>query len=339
MTDRFSYIRGISWILPEKVYSNEDFFMDFPEHKTNLNLLKVGVLKRHVIDPSQTASDLAEQAARKYFEEHSLKADEVDFLIYCSLDFDHMTPSTSGILQHKLGIPESAGTLDFNHGCSGYPYALLIAKGLIETGASSNVLILTSSSLTKMIHPKDKSSRFVFGDGAAATLVSLRKDNWGIGVSDFGSRGKDAKKIIVEHGMGRQPLSTDSYDEKVDEYGNYYSKAHFYMDGMGVFLFSIKTVPVLVNNLLLKNKMSIEDIDLFVFHQANAFMNETIRKKLGIPEEKFMVYFSEVGNTVASTIPIALQMAMSEGKVRTGSTVLLAGFGTGLSWCGTIIRL
>lgn len=339
MSSNFAYIKSIAWITPEKEYSNTDFFKDFPEAASNANLLKVGVEKRFVVDKNTTASDLAFEAGIKLFQDNNIQPESIDFLIFCSLEFDYITPATSCVLQDRLGLRESVGTFDFNHGCSGYTYALSMAKGLIESGQVKNVLILTTSTLTKNLHPKDKSLRFVFGDAAAATLVDSRTDNWGIGAFEFGSRGKDTDKLIIKDGLGRNPIDEESSKEIIDEYGNIHSRETLYMDGIGVFLFSMNVVPKMVNALLEKNKISLEQVDHFVFHQANAFLNESLRKKLNIPEEKFMIYMAEVGNTVASTIPIALSEGIRAGRFAPGDKILLAGFGTGLSWSGTIVQL
>lgn len=227
----------------------------------------------------------------------------------------------------------------FNLGCSGFVYGLSLAKGLIESVGVKNVLLITSSTLTKTFHAKDKSSHFVFGDGAAATLISSRKNKEGIGSFVFGTDGKGKDRIIVKDGGARNKITEKSFADITDEYGNTTSDANFYMNGTSVFIFGLKTVPAAVNELLAKENRSITDIDLFIFHQANLFLIDAICAKLNIPEDRTFNYIEKVGNTVSASIPIALCEAIKAGKAKAGDKILLTGFGVGLSWAATIIEL
>ncbi len=339
MSNEKAHIKAISYYLPEKIFSNEDFFNEFPSAlRDKDNLLKIGVQQRHIIDSNDTSSGIAIKCAVKFFSEHSIHPAEIDFLLFCSLELDYYTPATACIIHEKLNLSKNCGVLDFNHGCSGYVYGLSLAKGLIEGLGLKNVLLITSSSLTKKIHKKDKSSRFVFGDGAAVTLISSGKTS-GIGNFVFGTDGNGAGKIIVKDGGGKNPITEKSFIETADDFGNITNDASFYMNGTGVFLFGLKTVPKMVQELLEKENKTIDEIDIFIFHQANLFLVKTIATKLKIPEKKVFNYMESVGNTVASTIPIALKEAIKSGKAKKGDTILLAGFGVGLSWAATIITL
>lgn len=333
-------IKHISYHLPESIFSNEDYFKLHPEAILNKeNLLKIGIEKRHVVDSSETASDIAVKAAKKLFVEHNIKPEDIDFLFFCAQEFDYYTPTTACVIHEKLSLPKNCGAMDFNLGCSGYVYGLSLAKGLIEGVGLKNVLLLTSSTLTKTFHPKDKNSRFIFGDGASATLISASDENNGMGEFIFGTDGNGAGKIIVKDGGARNVLTENSYVEKVDEYGNITNDASFYMNGIGVFVFGLNTVPKMVSDLLEKEKKTIQDIDLFIFHQANLFLIEKIRMKLDIPKEKVFNFLKDTGNTVSSSIPIALSEAIKSGAAKKGDTVLLAAFGVGLSWAATTVKL
>lgn len=329
-------IEAISYYLPEAIYSNEDFFLDFPEAKDS-NLEKVGVLKRHIVGAGQTASDLAVLAAEKLFSEHSIDRNEIDFILLAFMGPDYYMPSSSGIVHARLGLRNNCGAMDVEIGCSAFGYALGVAAGLIEAAGVKKILVLTSSTLTNTIHPKDRGSRFVFGDGAAATLITAGGEGK-LGPFGFGNNGEGFDKIIVRDGGQRNPLSPQSYVERTDEYGKVICDANYFMDGLGVFQFSIKWVPGFVAELLEKANLQKEDIDLYVFHQPNVVLNETLRKKIGIPEEKFVHCIAEMGNTVQSTIPIALYECIKNGRLKRGMRVLTAGFGVGLSWSGAIIR-
>lgn len=335
-----AYIKAISYYLPEKILSNEEFFRIFPETVSQQDAYaKIGVKERRIVDPGLTASDLGVHAALALFEEHAIQPEDIDFLFFCALEFDYQLPSSAAIIQQKLKLPTSCGATDFNLGCSGYVYGLGLAKGLIESCGMKNILLITSSTLTKTIHAKDKSSRFVFGDGAAATLISSRKDEPGISSFIFGTDGKRAEKIIIKDGGARNPLTKNSFDELKDDYGNVTSNGHFSMEGTSVFLFGLKTVPAMIHDLLKKEEQTLADIDLFIFHQANLFLINNICSKMGIPDDKVFNYMELVGNTVAATIPIALAEAIKQGKAKPGQKILLAGFGVGLSWSATIVRL
>jgi 3-oxoacyl-[acyl-carrier-protein] synthase-3 len=329
-------IQAISYILPDRIYSNQDFFSDFPEAK-GASLEKTGVVKRHIISPGQTASDLAVLAAEKLFEEHNIDRQEIDFILLVFLGADYYMPASSGIVHAKLGFKSNCGALDIQVGCSAYPYALSIAAGLIAAANLKKVLILTASALTNTIHSKNKGLRFVFGDGAAATLV-VSGGEGKLGSFVFGNDGNQFEKIIIRDGGERNPLTPESYIEKVDENEKLSHGANFFMDGIGVFNFSIRQVPLLVADVLEKAGLEKEDIDLFVFHQPNMFLTETIRKKMAIPKDKFVHCIAEMGNTVQSTIPIALYESIKNGRLKRGMKVLIAGFGVGLSWSGAIIQ-
>lgn len=334
-----AFIKAISYYLPEKVFSNDDFFRDFPDALSQKeNLLKTGVEQRRIIAPDQTASDIGVKAALKLFEEHSINPDSIDFILFCAQEFDHYTPTTACIIQEKLKLPKHCGALDFNLGCSGFVYGLSLAKGLIESVGAKNVLLITSSVLTRTFHKKDKSSIFVFGDGSAATLISSREKK-GIGEFIFGTDGSGKNKIIIKDGGARNKISENSKIDHSDEYGNVTNDSSFYMNGTSVFIFGLKTVPAIINDLLKKENKSIDDIDLFIFHQANLFLIDAIRSKMEIPEKKVFNFIKNVGNTVSSSIPIALSEAIKEGKAKKGDRIAIAGFGVGLSWAATIIEL
>jgi 3-oxoacyl-[acyl-carrier-protein] synthase III len=333
-----SRIKHISYYLPEKIFSNKDYFQLFPEAKANENLDKIGVKNRRIVE-NELASDIAVKAAEKLFFEHNVSPSEIDFIIFCAQEFDYYTPTTACIIQNRLNIPTHAGAFDYNLGCSGFVYGLSISKGLIESVGIKNVLLLTSSTLTKTFHPKDKSSRFIFGDGAAATLISATSKEKGIGDFIFGTDGTGYDKIILKDGGARNPLTTTSTIEKMDDYGNTHSDSCFFMNGTSIFVFGIKTVPKIINELLQKSKLQKEDIDLFIFHQANKFLLETLQRKLEISDDKFYIHMENIGNTVSSTIPIALYEATKEGRIKEGQKVLLVAFGVGLSWAGTIITV
>jgi 3-oxoacyl-[acyl-carrier-protein] synthase-3 len=332
-------IKAISYYLPELVLSNDIIHQEFPEWDIQKISSKTGINTRHVSAEDEFSSDMGVKAAEQLFLEHNIERSDIDFLLFCTQSPDYLLPTTACILQDRLGLNNSIGALDFNLGCSGFVYGLSLAKGLIAGGMAKNILLITSETYTKFIHPRDKSNRTIFGDAAAATLISSEGGFCSVGDFVFGTDGKGAENLIVKQGGVRVPVSNDTIDV-CDEYGNIKNDKNLYMDGAAIFNFTIESVPKLTQAILEKSKLNMEKVDLFVFHQANKYMLNHLRKKLGITEEKFFIAMEHCGNTVSSTIPIALYEAQKQGKIDQSKNVILAGFGVGYSWaaCNLIIE-
>ena len=330
-------IKTISYYLPEEILTNDNLAEIYPDWTADKIFDKTGISKRHISHDGETALDLAIHACTALFQEHEVDPESIDFILLATQSPDFLLPTTACILQDKLGIPKSAGALDFNLGCSAYIYGLAIAKSLVASNVAKNVLFVTSETYSKHIHPMDKSTRTIFGDGAAATLVT-ESDVEKIGAFALGTDGSGYENLIIPTGGLRKPRNDDSKREILDDSGSIRTEENIYMNGPEIFNFTIRVVPKCVREVLAKNNMEAEDIDLFVFHQANKFMLDYLRKKLRIPEEKFYVNLSNIGNTVSASIPIALSMALAEGRIRKGDKIMLVGFGVGLSWGATIIQ-
>ena len=336
-------IKAISYYLPEKILSNEELVTEFPEWTVEKIASKVGVNNRHVVAENETATDLAVKAAEKLFEENTnINREEIDFVVLCTQSPDYFLPTSACIIQNQLGLRTDIGAFDFNLGCSGYIYGLAIAKGLISGGIASNVLLLTAETYTRHLHPRDKGNRTIFGDGATATIVS--NEGWAeIGEFSLGTDGKGAENLIVKTGAMRNPHKKD--DLTFDENGNPLSSDYLFMNGAKIFTFTQKNVPIVVKETLAKNHKSLDDINLFIFHQANSYMLEFLRNKIKIPQEKFIINMAEIGNTVSNSIPIALADAYSQGIIssslrgKEGGNILLCGFGIGYSWGGCMLKI
>ena len=313
--------------------TNEELVQDFPEWSVAKIAEKVGVNERRVAASDETATDLAVAAAEVLFAKGIVKREDIDFVLFCTQSPDYKLPSSACIIQDKLGLSTRCGAFDFNLGCSGYEYGLAVAKGLIWGRIATNVLLLTGETYNKYLHPRDKGNRTIFGDGASATVVST--DGFAeIGEFVLGTDGSGANNLIVKSGGARFPEKLNDLD--FDEGGNPIGSDYLFMDGQEIFVFTLTKVPKMVKEVLEKNYLQKEDVNLFVFHQANKYMLEHLRKKMKIEEERFFINFDCIGNTVSSTIPIALCDAHDQGKLR--GNVLLAGFGVGLSWGATVLR-
>ncbi|WP_426483845.1 3-oxoacyl-ACP synthase III family protein [Flavobacterium sp. 2] len=324
-------IKAISYYLPESILSNELINQEFPEWEIEKISSKTGINSRHISADDEFSSDMAVKAANRLFEEHNIDKSTIDFLLFCTQSPDYFLPTSACIIQERLGLNTSIGALDFNLGCSGFVYGLSLAKGLISGGMAKNVLLITAETYSKFIHPKDKSNKTIFGDAGAATLITSEKGFCELDNFVFGTDGKGAENLIVKQGGLRYPVSNENEDIS-DEFGNVRNDKNLYMNGTEIFNFTGEFVPQLTNSILEKSNLSKEDVDLFIFHQANKYMLNHLRKKIKISEEKFFIAMEDCGNTVSSTIPIALYEAQKQEKLTAVSNVILAGFGVGYSW-------
>lgn len=329
-----AYIKAISYYLPEKIVSNEELVSEFPEWTVEKIAEKVGVHNRHIADENETSADLAIRAAEGLFLENpDIKKENIDFVLLCTQSPDYFLPSSACIIQDRLGIPTTCGAFDFNLGCSGYVYGLAIAKGLIAGGIAKNVLLLTGETYNKYLHPRDKGNRTIFGDAATATVVST-EGFAEIGNFALGTNGAGAENLIVRTGFSR--WREKKGDLVFDENGNPHSSDYLYMNGSEIFIFTQKNVPVVVKQTLANNNLTLDKLGLVIFHQANSYMLNFLRKKIKIPEEKFFINMGNIGNTVSNSIPIALYDAKEQGVLY--GPVLICGFGVGYSWGGCVLN-
>ena len=330
-----AFIKAIDYYLPQRVLTNEELVKEFPEWSVEKVAEKVGVDSRHLAAPNETAGDMAEKAARRLFETYQIDPSSIDFLLLCTQSPDYFLPSTACLLQNRLGIPTSAGAFDYNLGCSGCIYGMAVAKGLIAAGIAKNILLLTAETYNKYLHPNDKSNRSIFGDGAAACLIST-EGFAEIGEFTLGTDGSGANNLILKTGATRQKESTRKYIE--DEEGHIWYDDYLYMNGGAIFNFTLDTVPVMMKDIMCKNTIAKEQINYYVFHQANKFMLNTIRKVCVLPKDKFYINLSNTGNTVSSTVLIGLKDCYVNNTIKKGDIVMISGFGVGLSWGGTILK-
>ena len=328
-----AYVKAIATELPAAMLTNAEL-SEGSEWTADEIEAKTGIAERRIATPDEYSSDLAVAAAERLFKTGECAAEDIDFILLCTQTPDYLLPTTACLVQDRLRIPTTAGALDFNLGCSGYVYGLSLAKGLVETGQARQVLLLTAETYSKFIHPGDRSVRTLFGDAASATLVcgdpaALRG---GIESFVFGTDGTGGPNLIVPTSGLRESKTLESARVTVDESGNARSRDNLYMNGPEVFAFTLREVPKALGALFAKTEDTVDTVDLFVFHQANGFMLEHLRRKLKLPLEKFVVSLKDVGNTVSSTIPLALGRAVESKKLRRGARVVLVGFGVGYSW-------
>lgn len=339
MTQRAA-IKAVRSFLPENKLTNDDLARQFGDWHASQILSKTGVSVRGIAAESECASDLGVAAAKRLFDEGVCAPDEIDFLIFCTQSPDYFTPTTACVMQNRLGLQTSCGAIDINQGCSGYIYGLALAKSLVEAGTAQTVLLVTADTYMKFINRRDRSLLTLFGDGAAATLVrAVESETELVGPFVLGTDGRGADQIMVKAGGLRCRPTSETAIEKEDSAGNWRSDQNLFMDGADVFSFALRTVPPTLQQLLEKAGLTIDQIDFMIPHQANKFVLERLRAKLKFPADKFWIDMENSGNTVSSTIPIALEGAIDKGRVRSGDRVALVGFGVGYSWGATLIRI
>jgi 3-oxoacyl-[acyl-carrier-protein] synthase-3 len=325
-----AFIRAISYYLPADMLSNTELAKQFPDWSIDKIEAKTGIKFRRIANNNEFASDMAISAANLLFDEHNIDKSTIDFVLYCTQSPDYFLPTTACILQDKLGLKKNIGALDFNLGCSGYIYGLAIAKGLITSNIANNILLITSETYSKYINNSDRVNRTIFGDAAAATLVS----NVGFAeILDFdlGTDGSGAQNLIVKEGGARYKVNVEK-----NKFDNSVNDSYLYMNGPEIFTFTTKMVPSLIKNNIKKNQVNEIDINLYILHQANKYMLDFLKKLTKIPDDKFFEFIEQIGNTVSSTIPIALAEAIKQEK--TFGNVLLCGFGVGYSWGAVVIK-
>ncbi len=333
-----TYLNHISYYLPEKVLTNADLNREFPDWSVEKIASKIGINERHIAAEGEFSSDMAIKAANILFEEYPIKREEIDFLLFCTQSPDYFLPTTACILQERLNLPTNIGAFDFNLGCSGFIYGLATAKGFIAAGIAKNILLICAETYSKFINENDKGNRTIFGDAASASIISDKNEGYAAEILDFelGTDGKGAEKLIVKGGgMRYRNLKAETFK---DNYGNETTSNNLTMDGPAIFNFTAKSIPGLVQDTLQKNEMEQENIQHFIFHQANLYMLNHLRKKIKITPEKFPTRMDFCGNTVSSTIQIVIAEMMKEKSIKKGECALLAGFGVGYSWGGTILK-
>lgn len=317
--------------LPEQVETNVMLAERYPRWDLPLIEEKTGIRQRHIAAPHETSSDLAVAAAETLFRAHSIDRDQIDFILLCTQTPDYPLPTTSCLIQDRLGLPTRCGALDFNLGCSGFVYGLAMADGLIQSRAARKVLLLTAETYSKYIDEDDRSLRTIFGDGATATLVTGVESQslWGF---QFGSDGSGGDMLLV--GDGGTRAAQDAIKPRHRKRWN----SRLYMDGPSLINFTVDAVPRLVDEILRANQLTDADIDKYLMHQATWKMLDQLRARMGVEESRLPIELADVGNTVSSTIPILIEGLRKKGQLDRKSVNMLVGFGVGLSWAGCLWR-
>ncbi len=319
----------IEYYLPSLVITNGDFKNKFPDWDVELTELRTGVLERHMARDDETAYDLALTAARALLDKYPTLQERVDGIIFCTQSQDYVMPSNAFLLHRDLGLKKNVLAFDFNLACSGYVYGLVMALSFIRSGIAENLLLVTADTYSKYLAEGDRSTRMLFGDGAAVSWIGKNNEfNPEPLISSFDdcllqSDGSGWDQFVIKSGGSRQPPfrhdETD-YNDKVT------------MNGLGVLNFVNDRVIKQLRALLAKNGLSAEDIDQFFCHQASGMALNSLQKKLKLNSENMFSNLSTVGNTVSASMPILIKDYFSKKSLPKGSRILLSGFGVGYSW-------
>jgi 3-oxoacyl-[acyl-carrier-protein] synthase III len=310
-------IEAIEYCLGEKKESGSDLQKDNPDWRIDDIEAKTGINTRWISSEGTTAVDLACDACEKIFKK--IRKDSIDTLIFVTQSPDYLLPSSSCIIQDRISLNTMTKCFDINLGCSGFIYALSIAVAYINSGFSKSVLIVCADTYSKYIDKSDRTNRPIFSDAASATIVTS-SDNNTVGPFEFGTDGSGYKKLIVKYGASRFGYSCNNRAPSL------------YMDGASVFMFTMSTVPKSVNKLLDNHKIDKNKVDMYVFHQASKIVLQNLQRILDIPDKKMYTDISSIGNTVSSSIPIALKNADTKSIISSDELILISGFGVGLSW-------
>jgi 3-oxoacyl-[acyl-carrier-protein] synthase-3 len=336
---RTAVVQALEHYLPEARVSNAELASLYPAWTAEKIFEKTGIRERSIAGEAECASDLAVIAVERLLEKVAIDRTKIDLIALCTQSPDYFLPTTACLLQDRLRLPTTTAAFDFNLGCSGYPYGLALVRGLLETGTSSNAILVMAETYSRYIHPLDRSVRTLFGDAASATLVrAVERNEPTLGPFVLGSDGSGAQNLIVLSGASRHPIDESSRIERRDESGNVRAATNLFMNGPAILEFTIRRIPEVVNELLARAEVRMEDVDHFIFHQANEYMLRYLQRKLRIPDAKFPLHFAHCGNTVSATIPIVLQHLIDSAQIKPRDLIMLVGFGVGYSWGANLMR-
>jgi len=330
-------ITGLSAAVPRTVINNYEYTTYFPKEIVKEIIDKVGIKERRFVDDKTCSSDLCFAAAEKLIASMETDRSEIDLLVFVSQTPDYRMPATSVLLQHRLGLSKSTIAFDLNLGCSGFIYGLSVIYALMQSSGLRKALLLDGETRSKIYSPKDRKTAFLFGDGGVAAMIE-RDEKFGKSYFSLNSDGSLEDLIKMNAGGYRNPSSVETLKEKVvDEYGNIRSEEHGYMNGGEVFNFVIKEIPKDIKAVLGLSGKSNEEIDYFVFHQANDFMNNYLMKKLKLPADRVPATIAKYGNTSSVSIPLTIVSELKE-QLKDRKSLLLSGFGVGMTWATAILN-
>ena len=319
-------ITGLGSHVPERIVTNDEL-AQLADTSDEWIRTRTGIRERRFAGDDEALSDIALPAARAALDAAGIKARDVDLLIVATVTPDMMFPSTAAILADRLGA-SGAGAYDLSAGCTGFMYGLAQAYGLVASGLSRHALVIGADVLSKLMNFDDRTTCVLFGDGAGAAVVEPVGEG-GFLAFELGADGSGGPDLHLPAGGSRMPTTAETVAR-----GDHYVR----MNGRQVFKFATRVLVSSATKVLKKCGLSVEDVDLYVPHQANVRIIDYAVAKLGIPEDRVVVNVDRYANTSSASIPLALAEALADGRVRGGDTVLMTGMGAGLTWGSTVLR-
>ena len=292
-------------------------------------LQRTGIRERHIVDPGVATSDLAAEASRKALEKAGVTAADIDFIVVATTTPDTLFPSTACRVQDKIGATSAWG-FDLFAACSGFTYALTTAANMVTTGGSKRALVIGADVMSSIIDYTDRTTCVLFGDGAGAAIVEPATED-GIGILDFENYidGSGGDALCMPAGGSLRPASRETVDERL-----HYVK----QDGQAVFKFAVRNTEEACRRIMDRNKVTADDVALFISHQANRRIIMSAAEKLGVPAEKVIINIERFGNTTAATIPLALNDAIEQNRVKKGDLLVLVSVGAGYTVGSVLLR-
>ena len=308
---KYAAVGPIATWFPKKVETNDDLQRENPTWNMDVIFSKTGIRKRHIAAPDECSSDMGVKAAEKLFAENNIDPKSIDYLLFCTQTPDYALPTTACLIQHRLGLRTSVGAIDYNLGCSGFVYGMSLADGLIRTGEVKRILLITSETYTKLIDPADRSLRSIFGDGATATLFEAC-DEPSMSQFEFGTDGTGADTLLSQQG-GFRSADSDSF---LQPRHRHRWKSALYMDGPSLISFTVGAIPDVLETIITRAELTMDDIHLFLFHQATLKMLSLLRQRIDVAEERLPICLENIGNTVSSTLPILIHQMRAQSRLR-----------------------
>lgn len=332
-------IRSIATALPERQVTNADLERENPSWDMTAVTDRTGVRTRRIAAPDETAFDLSVRACDALLADSGLDVADVDAILYCTQTPDYVMPGNASLLHRHLGVGDEVMTLDFALACSGFVYGLGLADSFARSGLASEILLVTAATYSRYIHPRDRTTRALFGDGAAVAHVSAAGGGGEIVATELCANSRDLDKgAYIPAGGMRFPHSDETAREHPDGHGNFRSAEDLHLNGPAVWAFINSTVPQHLRSFLARRDLTVDDVDLFVFHQASKLVLDSLAKALGVEKDRLLVHMEDIGNLSASSIPVALHAALGDGAIEPGDRVLLSAYGAGLSYGSVLVE-
>ena len=329
-------ISALAACVPSRVIDNYKYTEFFPEEDVRKVVDKIGIFERRFVDDKTCASDLCFAAAERLFADNNINREEIDLVVFISQTPDYRMPATSILLQDRLGLPNSTIAFDVNLGCSGFIYGLSIVYSFMAQSGLRKALLLDGETRSKVYSPKDRTSAFIFGDAGVAALIE-RNEKFGDSQFSLNSDGSRGELIMIPGGGYRNMSSNETLRERVvDEYGNIRSDEQGYMKGGDVFNFVISEIPKDIKRLFAEAQCDIADVDYYIFHQANSFINNYIAKKMKLDRDRMPSTIGKYGNTSSVSVPLTIASELKD-KLCGEHRLMLSAFGVGMAWATAIV--